>query len=203
MKRRGAMYRNVLITCLVVLSLTLTGCGLLDPGSEEVAEAMKKVSGAMEVQKMDFWTFVDVPILLSNPDASGEALDVRLDDLQVQRQQPPAMPALRLVGQMHIVNKVAGAGTTVTVLNYTTRFLTGEGEVLPVEPDETYPSIEKIEASGEATMQFKALIPTVGDGSPQLDPDSRIAGLTVEINYGLGETSGIETLTWPLTFETE
>jgi len=194
------MRLKVLTMCVLVLSLMLAGCASAQPSSDEVAEVMKRISTGMEAQRVEFWTPVDMIILLDDPIASGQALQIRLSDLQVQKQQPPGAPAVRLVGQMHITNQV---DSTVTLMNYSTEFLSSEGEVLLVEPDETRPLIEKVEPGDEVAVEFEALVPAVGDDVQQLAPDSDITELAIEINYALGETQAKETLSLSLMFETE
>ena len=194
------MRLKVLTMCVLVLSLMLAGCGSAQPSSGEVAEVMKRISTGMEAQRVEFWTPADITILFGDPIASGEVLQVRLSSLQVQRQQPPGAPAVRLVGQMHITNHV---DSTVTLMNYSTEFLSSEGEVLLVEPDETRPLIEKVEPGDEVTVEFEALVPTVGDDVQEIAPDSDIMELAMEINYALGETQAKESLSFPMVFETE
>jgi len=161
---------------------------------------MKRISTGMEAQRVGFWTPADITTLLDDPIASGQALQIRLSDLQVQKQQPPGAPAVRLVGQMHVTNQV---DSTVTLMNYSTEFLSSEGEVLLVEPDETRLLIEKVEPGDEVTVEFEALVPAVGDDVQEIAPDSDIMELAMEINYALGETQAKESLSFPMVFETE
>jgi hypothetical protein len=197
------MHRTVFIACVLGLSLTLTGCGPAQPASDEVAEAIKRVSVGVEGQKMEFWAPTDLAVSLDDPTPTGDALQLRLIGLEVQTQQPPAMPALRLSGQMQLVNQVAEGEADMTLINYVPRFLDSAGEVLSVESDEAYPIIEAVEAGGEVTVEFKALIPATGDDWERMDPEPSIAELSIQVNYALGEAGHQETLTFPLTFGPE
>jgi len=197
------MYRKVLMICGLALSMMLVGCAAPQPGSEEVAEAMKRISFGMEAQQIDLWAPAEVTVLLGESTIGGEVLQLRLSDLQVQVQQPPAMPGLRLVGQMHIVNRRTGDNDTVMLVNYAPTFRTDEGEAITVEPDEAYPLLEKVEPGGELAVEFKALVPSIGEEVETIRPKPEIAKLDIVINYGIENTQGSETFTFPLTFGTE
>lgn len=197
------MHRSALIACALGLTLMLSGCGPAQPGSAEVAEAIKRVSVGMEAQKMEFWAPANLAVSLDHDTATGDVLEVRLTGLEVQAQQPPAMPALRLFGHMRLLNEAAEGDASITVINYVPRFLDSAGEVMSAESDEAYPVVETIEASSEVAVEFKALIPATGDDPEQMDPAPDIAELSIEINYALGETGYQETLTFPLAFGPE
>ena len=197
------MRSSVLLTCGLVLLLVLSGCGAPEPSSEEVAEVVKRVSSGMEGLRPEFWEPTDMLVALDDPVASGEALQVRLSDLQVQKQQPPGEPALRLVGQMHLLNQLTEGDLTIMLLTYSASFLTSGGEVLPVAQDNTQPLMEEIAPGEELAVEFKAPVPAVGDDVQQIGPEPNVAGLAIEITYGVGDAREKETLTFSLTFEAE
>jgi len=201
--RRDDMYRRSLIACVLGLSLMLTGCALAQPDSGEVAEAIQRVSGGMEAQKMELWAPSDLAVALDDPTATGDDLRVRLTGLEVQTQQPPALPALRLFGQMQLVNQMTEGDAGMTLINYAPRFLGSAGEVLSAESDEAYPIIEAVEAGGEVTVELRALIPATGDDWERMNPEPSIEELSIEIKYALGQTGHQEILTFPLTFGPE
>jgi len=167
-----------------------------------MAEAVKRVAGGMEGLRPEFWVPTDIPVVLDDPVASGDVLQVRLSDLQMQKQQPPGEPALRLVGQMHLLNRWAEDDQSITLVAYTASFLTGEGEVLSATQD-VQPLMEEIAPGEELADEFKAPVPAVGDGVQQIRPEPNIAGMTIEITYGVGDTAKKETLIFSLTFGAE
>jgi predicted small secreted protein len=194
--------RRVLILSVLVLSLMLASCGVADPGSEDVQEAMRRISGGMEAQKMEFWSPSELRVSVDDPVATGEVLEVRLTDLQVQAQQPPGLPALRLAGEMQIASRMTESDDAVVLVNYTPRFLTTQGDALSVEPEQTTPLIETLENGGEVTVALEALMPTVEDDGGEVATDPSIVALAIVINYGLGDSTGQETLVFPLAFGT-
>jgi hypothetical protein len=160
---------------------------------------MKRVSVGMEAQKLDFWGPSEVSVTSDLPIAKGEVLQVGLSELQVQAQQPPAMAALRLVGQMQLVSLITGEDAVLTVVNYAPRFQSDEGETLVVELDEAYAIVERMEAGAEVIVAFTALVPSTGDDEGHVTPDPAIRALAIDINYGVDGEGGQETLVFPLT----
>ena len=193
--------RRVPILSVLVLSLMLASCGMADPGSEDVQEAMRRISGGMEAQKVEFWSPSELRVSVDDPVATGEVLEVRLADLQVQAQQPPGLPALRLAGEIQITSRMTESDDALVLVNYTPRFLTTQGDALAVEPEQTTPLIQTLENGDEVTVGLEALIPTVEDAGDEITTDPRIAVLAIAINYGLGDTTGQEVLVFPLAFE--
>jgi hypothetical protein len=197
------MHSRTWIVCAVMLSVALTGCGFAEPGSGEVADVMKRVSVGMEAQKLDFWGASEIGVTLGSAVAEGEVLQVGLSELQVQAQQPPAMAALRLVGQMQLVSQVSDDDATLTVVNYIPRFRSDAGEILVVEPDEAYAIVENMESGADVVLGFTALIPSMGDDEGYVTPDPTIEELVIEINYGVDGESGVETAVFRVTLEQE
>lgn len=192
------MRSRIWVMCGVLLSLAVTGCSSAESGSDEVAEVMKRVSVGMEAQKLDFWGASEVSVTSDSPIVKGEVLQVGLSELQVQAQQPPAMAALRLVGQMQLVSLVPDDGV-LTVVNYEPRFRSDEGGTLVVELDEAYAIVERMEAGAEVTVGFTALVPSTGDDEGHVTPDPSIRELAIDINYGVDGEGGQETVVFPLT----
>ena len=194
---------RTLLTCGLVLIFVLTGCGVAEPSSEEVAEVVKRLSGGMEGLRPEFWAPTELLVALDDPIATGDAVQIRLSDLQVQTQQPPGEPALRLVGQMHLRSQLTQDAPPMMLLNYATSFLNSGGEMLPGAEDSVQPLLEQIAPGQELTVEFKAPIPGIGDDVQQIGPEPRIAGLEIEIAYSVGDASDEEALTFSLTLEAE
>jgi hypothetical protein len=196
------MYRKAMtMVCGLIVILAVVGCGAPQSGSDEVAEAMKRISAGMEAQRIESWAPADVSVLLDSPVATGETLQVRLSDLQLQSQQPPARAALRMIGEMQITNQRADAG--VTLIYYETDFLSSDGEALPVDPDESSPLVEEIEPGQEITTQFEALLPTTGEELEDIEPDAAIEELVIRIVYAIDGTQETDILTFPLAFQAQ
>jgi len=195
------MRSSVFLTSALVLILALSGCGSLEPSSEEVADVAKRVSGGMEGLRPDFWEPTDIPVVLDDPVASGDVLRVRLSDLQMQKQQPPGEPALRLVAQMHLLNQLA-EDDRIMLVSYRASFLTSEGEVLATTQD-VQPLLEELSPGEELTVEFRAPVPALGDDVQQIRPEPNIGGMAIEIAYEVGDASKEDTVTFSLTFGTE
>ena len=102
---------------------------------------------------------------------------------------------------MQIARRMSGSDDALVLVNYTPRFLTTQGDVLSVEPEQITPLIQTLENGGEVMVALEARIPTVEHEGDEIATDPRIAALAIAINYGLGDTTGQEVLVFPLEFE--